>query len=124
MTTGLLMTGAPRNHDALSDFVRISYRDVSVLAPRPVDPLVPRLRDALDDHASRFRWIDHVVDHCPARREVRVDLGADRLDELRSSRLGVVRCLDLLVVDDVHGAIGAIDWSIVVVAGSVTVALQ
>src|SRR2546428_12947770 len=97
MTTGLLIKGAPRNHDEVSDFVRISYRDVSVLAPRPVDPLVLRLRDALDDHAPRFRWIVHVADHRPAGRGARVDLGAGRLAQLGLSRLGFVRACALLV---------------------------
>src|ERR1700694_1977863 len=102
MTTGVLTKGPRRNLGEASDFVGISYRDVAVLAPGSVDLLVPRLLDAFDDHATRLGGIDHVVDHRPARREVWVDLGADRLDQLSARGLGIFRGLDLLVEDDVH----------------------
>src|SRR5579864_1640744 len=78
-----------------------SYRDVAVLPPRPVDLLVPRLLDALDDHAPGLRRVDHVVDHRPTGSEVWIDLGPDGLDHLGARRLRVVGCLDLLVEDDV-----------------------
>src|SRR5579864_1804313 len=79
----------------------MSYRYVPVLAPGAVDLLVTRLLDASDDHAARLRRIDHVVDHRPTRRQVRVDLLAYRLDQLGSRGLRVVRGLNLLVEDDV-----------------------
>src|SRR2546425_5470722 len=35
-----------------------SYRDVAVLAPRPVDLLAARLLDSVHDHAASLGWID------------------------------------------------------------------
>src|SRR5579859_222519 len=77
-----------------------SYRDVPVLAPRTVDLLVPRLFQAARNHAPRLRGIDHVVDHRPTSRHVRVDLRAHRREQRRRFLLGVGRVLDLLFKDD------------------------
>src|SRR4029077_17939441 len=78
-----------------------SYRDVAVLTRRPIDFLVARLLDAPDDHAPRFGGVDHVVDHRPAGREVRVDLRPDRLDQLAARLLRGGGRFDLRVEDDV-----------------------
>src|SRR5579859_5043451 len=56
-----------------------SNRDVSVLPPWAVDLLAPRLLQRPHDDSSRFGGIDHVIDHRPTRRKVRVDLRADGL---------------------------------------------
>src|SRR5690348_3480680 len=79
----------------------VSYRDVAVLAPRAVDLLGAGLLQAANDDAAGFRGVDHVVDHRPTGGQVRVDLGADRLEQLRPRFLGVARGLDLFVEDDV-----------------------
>src|SRR5579864_6912102 len=98
MTTEFIWR-SPRNLGRAADLVVMSYGDVPVLAPRPLDLLVARLLDALDDHVSRLRRIDHVVDHRPTRRQVRVDLRADGVDQLRARRFRLFGCLDLLVED-------------------------
>src|ERR1700694_3583435 len=82
-----------------------SYRDVSVLPPRAVDFLVPRLLDASDDHPARLGGGDDVIDHRPTRGEGRGDLRPDTGDKLAACLLRVVGCLDLLVEDDVDGAL-------------------
>src|SRR5207237_5537149 len=84
-----------------------SYRDVAVLAPRAIDLLGAGLLEAMDDHPASFGGVDHVVDHRPTRGQVRVDLRADRAEQLGARLLWVVRGLDLLVEDDVDGALGA-----------------
>src|SRR5712691_7252991 len=91
----------------LSGGRELSYRDVAVLPPRAVDLLGAGLLQAADDHAAGLGGIDHVVDHRPTGGQVRVDLRADGVEQLLAGLLGVARGLDLLVEDDVHGALGA-----------------
>src|SRR5712692_6161894 len=83
-----------------------SYGDVAVLAPGPVDLLAAGLLDSPHDHAPSLGGIDHVVDHPPARRDVRGDLPLDRFDQPRPRLLRVVGGFDLLVEDDVDRALG------------------
>src|SRR2546430_3991859 len=66
---------------------RRSYRHVAVLSPRPVRALLACLLEAAHYHLPSLGRVDDVVDHCPPRRHVRVDLSANRLEHLRASLL-------------------------------------
>src|SRR5258706_5019575 len=82
-----------------------SYRDVSVLAPRAVAPLALGLLQAAHDDSPRLRRVDHVIDHRPPRREVRIDLRTDPLQQLRSRLARIVGSLHRLVKDHVDRAL-------------------
>src|SRR5579864_4661947 len=70
LMTTLTAASRPSPHPRTGRRETCSYGDVAVLPPRPVDLLVARLLDAVDDHASRLRRVDHVVDHRPTGGEV------------------------------------------------------
>src|SRR6266851_9630193 len=86
ITQGVVI-GAPAKSP---DFVGISYRDVSVLAPGAVDVFALGLDEALHNHPPGLGGVDDVVDHGPASRDVGADGLPDLVHQLLAGRLRVV----------------------------------
>src|ERR1019366_4088688 len=104
-TSTTIFQRLPTSSAFTSVTVPSSYRWHAVLAPGAPLPLSLSALERIDDHPSRVRGIDEVVDHRPRRRDEWVDRLTDPRRGFRTPRRGIIRCGDLLGEDDVDRAL-------------------